>query len=117
MLIQAFRPHLFCFPLGYSFGAVYAAVAACLFLRLVFHGCSRSSSVWIVLAALAAAIAFLAKPEVGAGCFAALVLFIGCRILKEQTFRRLRNDVLALLPGAALCVAVIAWMISLRGPE
>src|ERR1700722_12833342 len=37
LLMEAFQPSLFCFPLGYSFATVYACLVGCLFLWLAIH--------------------------------------------------------------------------------
>jgi hypothetical protein len=116
-LIQAFQPWLFCFPLGYSFGAVYASVAACLFLWLVVNACSRPGAIWIFWESLAAAAASLSKLEIGAGCFVALGLFIICMAKREKNLRRFLHNLFAAAPGVVSCAAVALWMISLRGPE
>lgn len=40
LLIQSFVPGIFCFPLPYSFGAVYGCLCACLCLWLMVNACA-----------------------------------------------------------------------------
>ena len=62
---------------------------------------------------LATAAALLSKAEFGFGCCVAVGALIVGRWLQHR--RSLRKDLLAVAPGAAVSLAVIGWMISLRG--
>jgi hypothetical protein len=117
VLAQAFVPDLFCFPLPYSFGAVYGALATCLFLWIAVHATRDSNRLWVFAAAIAAAAALAFKPEVGAGCYAALAVLIALRGCQARSVSSVRLDLLSILPGIALSLAMIAWMVSLRGVE
>src|SRR4029077_16181118 len=65
LLLESFQPSIFCFPLPYSFTAVYGCVMACLFLYAIIQACASTGLMWISAAGMAAAIALLLKPEFG----------------------------------------------------
>ena len=115
VLLQAFQPSLFSFPLPYSFSSVYACLIACLFLWLIIRAPTSTSWAWIFGAGTAAAVALLLKLEFGVACYVALILFVVARGIREQSWKRVLWDFLAILPGAALCVAVVGWMVSIAG--
>jgi hypothetical protein len=117
LLIQSFAPGLFCFPLPYSFGAVYGCFCACLCLWFAVKACSTARAWWTFGAGMAASVALLMKQEIGAGCFAGLAILLFVRGVKQRSVKSVAFDLLALLPGLLLCVAVIYWMFSLRGAE
>jgi hypothetical protein len=117
LLIQSFVPSIFSFPLPYSFGAVYGCFSACLFLWLIVKACSSIRAGWMLGAGLAASSALLMKQEIGVACFAALAILVAVRGIKQRSFRRMAADVATLLPGCLLTIAVICWMISLKGVE
>jgi hypothetical protein len=121
LLAEAFVSGIFCFPLPYSFGAVYGCVSACLCIWCILNACSGRRWQWLAAGGAAAACALLSKPEFGVGCFLALALVVAVRGLRTesraQILRQIGIDLAALLPGAVLSVGVIAWMISLRGFE
>ena len=85
------------------------------------HGIGRRQWKWMFAAGIAAAAAFLTKQEIGAGCFAALVLLTGIRGLRSRrsgdSIHQVGIDLAALLPGVLLSLAVVVWMISLSGVE
>ena len=115
VLLQAFQPSLFSFPLPYSFSSVYGCLIACLFLWLVIRAPTSTSWAWIFGAGTAAAVALLIKLEFGVACYVALILLVAARGIREQSWKRVLWDFLAILPGAALCVAVVGWMVSIAG--
>jgi hypothetical protein len=115
VLLQAFQPGLFCFPLPYSFNSVYGCLTACIFLWLVIGACASTNWAWIFGAGTAAAVALLLKLEFGMACYAALGLLIAARGFRERSWKRTLGDFAAVLPGAVLCVAVIGWMVSIAG--
>jgi hypothetical protein len=117
LLLEAFEPSLFCFPLPYTFSAVYACFAACLFLWLVIRGTVSRSGAWMFAAGTTAALALLLKPEFGMACYLTIILWIGMRSLRERSFFYTVKDILAILPGIVICVFVVRWMISIRGVE
>ena len=117
LIIQAFNPLIFCFPLPYSFAAVYGCLTACLFLVFVLRASNSDSWVWIFGAGSTAAVAMLDKLEFGTACYATLLILIGVRTFQRRSWKRLAGDVLAVLPGLAACGLVAAWMISIRGFE
>lgn len=122
VLLEAFVSSEFCFPLPYSYGAVYACLAACFCLWCAVNaGAGRRQWNWMLGAGIAAAAAFLSKQEIGAGCFAALVLLAGVRGVRSyrsgESIRQFGIELAALLPGVLLSLTVIVWMISLGGLE
>lgn len=117
VLIQAFHPSLFCFPLPYSFSSAYGCLMACFFLWLVVVASSSTGWGWTFGAGMAAAMALLLKLEIGAACYLTLMLFIAARSVRERTWKSIPRDLLAILPGALICVAVIGWMFSIAGAD
>jgi hypothetical protein len=117
LLLEAFEPSLFCFPLPYTFSAVYACFAACLFLWLVIRGTVSRSGVWMFAAGSTAALALLMKPEFGMACYLTMILWIAMRSVRERSISSTVKDILAILPGIIICALVVRWMISLRGVE
>ena len=115
VLIQAFAPWLFCFPLPYSFAPVYGCLTACLFLWLVVRASTSMRQVWIWGAGTAAAAALLLKLEYGLACYAVLILLILARGYRQQSWKPILKDLLAVLPGVLVCAAVIGWMVSIAG--
>jgi Dolichyl-phosphate-mannose-protein mannosyltransferase len=117
VLAQAFHASLFCFPLPYSFASVYGCLIACLFLYFVVQACFSPHWGWMFGAGSAAAAALLLKLEFGTACYASLFLLLLVRFLQRRSWRPSIRDLSMILPGVAVCVAVIAWMISLKGVE
>ena len=117
LLMQSFGGNIHSFPLPYSFGTVYGFFSVCICLWLMMRAVPSSNPGWMLAAGLAAAVALLMKQEMGGPCFAALALLVAMRGIREQSFRVIARDLLALLPGAALSAAVIVWMFALRGTE
>ena len=116
VLIEAFVPMLFSYPLPYSFAAVYGSVAAtaCLWACIESFRALHPFR-WILLAASCAAAAVLFKMELGAGCYAAVFIAALAQFLRNPKLRTAGTAVLAVLPGVAACVATFWWMISLDG--
>lgn len=117
VLVQAFQPGLFCFPLPYSYNSAYGCLTACIFLWFTLRACTSSRWPWMFGAGSAAAVALLLKLEFGSACYAALALLIAARWLRERTWKRVLVDFCAILPGVALCAAVVGWMISIAGVD
>lgn len=117
LLADAFQPSLFCFPLPYSFGTVYACLAACCFLWLVLSAAVSDGWLWILLAAAVAAFASLSKIEFGAASFLTLAIFIAVRSYRRRSWKIALRDFCATLPGLLLCFIVVRWMVSIRGTE
>jgi hypothetical protein len=117
VILQAFLPTLFCFPVPYSFGAVYGCFVACLFLWLVIKASRSSAKGWLVAAGITAAVAMLLKLEHGIACYVALILILLLRQLRRPSSKHLITDLLAITPGIALCTGTIAWMLALRGVD
>ncbi len=117
VIIQAFNPYIFCFPLPYSFAAVYGCLAACLFVFFALLAAHSDQWMWTFGAASTAALALLDKLEFGAACYATLLVLIAARCIQQHSWKRIGRDFLAILPGAAVCGLVAAWMISIRGVE
>ena len=117
VVAEAFHASLFCFPLPYSFASAYGCLIACLFLYLVVRACFSPHRGWMFGVGSAAAAALLLKLEFGTACYASLFLLLLVRFLRSRSWRSSIRDFYMILPGVAVCVAVIAWMISLRGVE
>jgi hypothetical protein len=117
LLLQAFEPSVFSFPLPYSSAAVYGCFTGCLFLWLVVNASFSKNWLWVFSAGTAAAIAFLFKPEFGLASYGCLALLISIRWLREKSWGVLARDVLAVLPGTVICGLVIRWMVSIAGAE
>ena len=115
VVLEAFHEGLFCFPLPYSFPAVYGCVIACALLWLLVRGLQSGGWMWTTTAGLLAAAALVTKLEFGVMCYAALGLAAILRLVAEKNWKRLARDLAALLPGLAICAAVIRWMVSIHG--
>jgi len=117
VLIQAFQPRLFCFPLPYSFASVYGCLTACQFLWLVVRASTSSGWAWVFGAGIAAAAALLLKLEFGVACYITLMALIAARGFHQRSWKRILKDLVGILPGIVVCVVVIGWMISIAGVE
>jgi len=115
VVLEAFHEGLFSFPLPYSFPAVYGCVMACALLWLLVRKLGSGGSVWMATAGLLAAAALVTKLEFGVVCYAGLGLAAILRLLAERNWKRFAKDLAALLPGLAICAAVIRWMVSIHG--
>jgi hypothetical protein len=117
LLLQAFEPSLFSFPLPYSFATVYGCVLGCFFLWIAIVALSKPSSWWILAAATVAAAALLFKPEFGTACYGTLVPLVAVRGFSQRSWRRVIRDTLVILPGIVACGLVFLWMVSIGGVE
>jgi hypothetical protein len=117
VILEAFQPSLFCFPLPYAFGAVYGCLLACLFIWLAVHAATAAGWGWMFAAGTVGGVALLVKPEYGAACYAMLILLIAMRSLSRRSWRSGFRDVVAILPGIVICGLVILWMVSIAGVE
>jgi hypothetical protein len=117
LLLEAFHPTIFCFPLPYTFAAVYGCLVGCIFLWIAVVAADSPRWGWIFAAALVAAVALLEKPEFGFACYGTLFLLIIARAYRQRSLKALLPDITATLPGILLCTAVIYWMISIKGVE
>jgi len=117
LLLQSFQQSHFCFPLPYSFASVYGCLVSCLFLWLIIRAANSPGWFWMFGAATAAAFGLLLKLEFGVACYASYILLMAARSFRERSWRRLLGDTAAILPGSVLCIAVIGWMVSIRGVE
>jgi hypothetical protein len=115
MLIEGFQPSLFCFPLPYSFSALYGCLIACLSLYLFIKAAASSGWGWLLAAGTAAAIALLLKPEFGMACYLMLIMLIVVRSLKKKSAKPILQDIAVVLPGIVICGATVLWMVSIRG--
>ena len=115
VLVQSFASWLFCFPLPYSYCAVYGCLTACAFVWFVVRACSSTRQVWVFASGITAAVAFLLKPEYGTASYITLILLIGARGFQRRSWRSILRDLLTILPGVLLCAAVIGWMVSIGG--
>jgi hypothetical protein len=117
VLLEAFQPTLFCFPLPYAFGAVYGCLVGCLFVWLVIHASTSIKWPWMFAAGTAAAVALLTKLEFGIACYGTLALLVAVRSFLRRSWRLLARDILAILPGITICGLVVRWMVSIAGVE
>ncbi len=117
LLLQAFQPSIFSFPLPYSFATVYGCLIGCFFLWIAVIALSNSSSLWILGAGTAAAAALLFKPEFGTACYATLVPLVAVRGFSQRSWGRIVRDILAILPGIVACGLVFLWMVSIAGVD
>ena len=115
LLLEAFHPTIFCFPLPYTFAAVYACLAGCIFLWTMVVLVDSPSWGWFLSAGLVAAIALLEKPEYGLACYGTLFFFVAVRAYRYRSLKPVLPDLAATLPGIILCGSVIYWMLSLKG--
>jgi hypothetical protein len=117
ILLEAFQPSLFCFPLPYTSAAVYGCFVGCLFLWLLIRGLESSAWGWMFSAGSAAAVALLLKPEFGTACYATLGLMSLLRCWSQRSWKILAREALAMLPGVVLCGLVFQWMVSIAGVD
>jgi len=115
VLFQSFHPTLFCFPLPYSFAAVYGCVVACGLLWLMIGGVYSRSWGWVCAAGIAAAIALLLKFEFGGACYIILALLILARACRHRSWKAFLADLAATIPGLIACGLAIRWMVHLEG--
>jgi len=115
VLIQAFGQGLFCFPLPYSFSAVYGCLASCLFLWLIVEAIRSGRLTWMFGAGTAASLALLLKLEFGFACYGTLLMVIVADTLRRRSWKPLWTGALAILPGAVACVLIALWMVSIAG--
>src|SRR5258706_3640289 len=117
ILLQAFHAWHFCFPLPYSFAAVYGCLAACLFLWCSVNLVFSKNWLWNFAAGSSAAIALLTKMEFGVACYAALFIIALLLARLERSWRFHAYTLLAALPGLVACGFVVHWMVSIAGPS
>ena len=117
VLVQAFGQGLFCFPLPYSFSAVYGCFTACLFLWFIVEAIRSGRFTWMFGAGTAAAVALLLKLEFGVACYGTLLLLIVADSWRQRSWKPLWAGALASLPGVMACVLVARWMISIGGAD
>jgi hypothetical protein len=115
VLIQSFHAYIFSFPLSYSFASVYGCLASCAFLWLAIRAATAQGPAPMFAAGSAAAATMLFKLEYGLACYAVLFLLIVLRSFRWGLSKALSKDLLAILPGIAVCIATAAWMVSLAG--
>ena len=117
LLLDAFQPTLFCFPLPYSFAAAYGCLVGCGFLWLATGITAATGRASVLLAGNLAALALLLKPEFGTACYAIVALLIGVRGLAGRSASFVARDVAMVVPGLLTCGLVVWWMVSLAGVE
>jgi hypothetical protein len=117
VILQAFHPSLFSFPLPYSFASVYGLLAACLFLWLLLRASTSTHWLWTFGAGTVAALALLLKLEYGMAAYLTLFVLIALASIQRRSIKDFAHLSLAILPGAACCALIIYWMISIRGAD
>ena len=117
LLVEAFVPSVFCFPLPYAYASVYGCFASAIVLWCCIAALD-SPRPWrmVVGASCAAAFAFSLKLEFGVGCWATLVVLLALFATRDSFGQVFGKWLLAILPGVLLSVAMLAWCFSLRGP-
>ncbi len=115
VLIEAFEPGIFCFPLPYSFAAVYGCLTVCIFLWMIVQRMRSGRWTWMLGAGLAAAVAALLKLEFGLACYGALGFLVVVDSLRQRSWKPVWQAAVALLPGVLACVLVARWMVSIAG--
>jgi hypothetical protein len=93
---------------------VYGCVVACVFAWIVVRAGSSAHWAWMLAAGSLAALGLLLKPEFGTAAYGTLALLITVRAVHTSS-RSLWRDIGGLLPGVAICVLVISWMVSIAG--
>jgi hypothetical protein len=117
LLLESFGSSAFCFPLPYSFSAVYGCLLGCIFVYAAIRASDSLGSSWMICVGVLAGTELLMKPEFGLACYATLSALLLVRWLKQRSVSLLARDVLAILPGVAVCALVIRWMISIGGVD
>ena len=117
VLMEAFQPSLFCFPLPYGSAAVYGCFIGCLFLWLTVNASFSKHWFWVFAAATTAAVALLLKLEFGIACYGTLALLITARDFVSRSWKLFVMDIASIFPGIILCALVIRWMVSIAGVE
>lgn len=117
VLMEAFHPSCFCFPLPYSSAAVYGCLVGCVFLWLVVVGAHSTDWYTMFAAGSLSALALMLKPEFGIACYGTLSCWLAARWLLWRSPRMLARDVASILPGLAACGVVLRWMLSIAGME
>jgi hypothetical protein len=117
VIVQAFAPWLFSFPLPYSFSSVYGCLVTCIYVWLLVGAAKSTKWLWVFGAGMAAAAALMLRIEFGTACYVVLLLLIAARGFQRRTWKGVLKDALAIMPGFVLCLAVIRWMLSLGGVE
>jgi hypothetical protein len=117
VLIEAFAPGLFSFPLPYSFPAVYGCLAACLLLWVLLRSLKSASSYWLLAAGSLASVGLLLKLEHGIAFYGLLGLTTILRAVRTRNLKRTFSDLVAIVPGLIACAFVVRWMISIHGVE
>jgi hypothetical protein len=117
VLMEAFQPSFFSFPLPYSSAAVYGCFIGCLFLWLIVNASFSKNSLWVFSAGTAAAVALILKPEFGLASYGCLALLILIRSFFQRSWGYFARSVLATLPGIAICGLTLRWMVSIAGAD
>ena len=117
VLMEAFQPTIFSFPLPYSSAAVYGCFIGCLFLWLVVNASFSTNRLWVLSAGIVAASALLLKPEFGLAAYGCSAFLIVVRAFVNRSWGYFARDVLAILPGIVLCGLVLRWMVSIAGAD
>jgi hypothetical protein len=117
VLMEAFQPSFFSFPLPYSSAAVYGCFIACLFLWLIVNASFSKNWLWVLAAGTSAAVALVLKPEFGLASYGCLALLIAIRSLSQKSSGYFARGVLATLPGIVICGFTLRWMVSIAGAD
>jgi hypothetical protein len=117
LLLQAFERSLFCFPLPYSFAAVYGCLVGCTFLWVAVLAAQTRRTRWVFAAGCLAASALLIKPEFGIASYATLAILLVLRRRRGEHQASLHADCAAVVPGVAVVAVIAYWMVSLEGIE
>ena len=117
-LVEAFYPFIRNFVFPYSYAASVGAFVGAACLHFVIRHAVSMRRFHLVLAALLASLAILAKQEFGVACLAILGFEIAAVTLIRRSPRELWRDITACFAGLAPALAVygwFAWKVSVRG--
>jgi hypothetical protein len=117
VLMEAFQPSMFSFPLPYSSAAVYGCFTGCLLLWFVVNASFSENRLWVFSAGTVAAVALLLKPEFGLASDSCLAALIVIRSVFQRSWGYFARDVLATLPGIVILGLAVRWMASIAGAE
>jgi hypothetical protein len=117
VLMEAFEPGLFCFPLPYSFSAVYGCLSACVFVWLVVRATQSGRWLWMFGAGTVAAVALLLKLEFGMACYGTVLALVLAESLRRHSWKPVWTGTIAVLPGVLACLVVARWMVTIAGTD
>jgi hypothetical protein len=110
-LMQAFIPGEFNYVLPYAYAAAYGSFFGLVFLYFLVRHIRRETGPNLLLAALAAGLALLAKQEFGAACWLVLVVALLGNYWGHRSPRSLGEEALRCIPGLAVFLLGFGWFV------